>query len=146
MIRDYNQCTLLAPPETLYRNLGHPNGAKIDKEEHMVIDGFRPVFETKSINSTLFGRTLEYGLGYRLRMVDIGRYGPSTASSRVFWDGEYVNILAKVQNVSFNRFVMAVLLMVLGTLYTHTQVRIFARSTRSEDGRGKDSCFLSDAR
>jgi hypothetical protein len=125
MIRDYNQCTLLAPPETLYRNLGHPNGAKFVTEEHMVTDGFRPVFETKSIKSILFGRTLEYGLGHRLRMVDIGQYVPSTASSSVFWDGENVNIFAKVQNVSFSRFATAVLLTVFRKfIYTHSSVNI----------------------
>jgi hypothetical protein len=113
MIRDYNQHTLLASPETLYRDIGHPNGARFKHEEHMVMDGFRPVVKTKSIKSILFGQTLEYGLGHRLRMVDIGRYAPSTVSSRVYWDGDSVNIFAKVHNVSSNRFLDEALLMVV---------------------------------
>ena len=104
MIRDYNQRLLMAPPGHIYRNIGNANEVceptDLIKVEDRVQDTFKPVDEVKSIKSDLFGQTVTYGLGHRLRMIDLGEYSYSTSTSRLYWDGDWMAIVPHLPNVS----------------------------------------------
>ena len=104
MIRDYNQRLLMAPPGHIYRNIGNANEVceptNLIKVEDRVEDTFKPVVEIKSIKSDLFSQTVTYGLGHRLRMIDLGEYSYSTSTSRLYWDGDWMAIVPHLPNVS----------------------------------------------
>lgn len=104
MIRDYNQRLLTAPPGHIYRNIGNPyeicEPRDLIKVEDRVQDTFKPVAEIKSIKSDLFGQTVTYGLGHRLRMIDLGEYSYNTATSGLYWDGDWMAIEPHLPNVS----------------------------------------------
>lgn len=105
LIRDYNQQMLHAPPAHLTRNLGHPTeNCDLDepkhKEEVSVAKPFIPVVESRHLNSLLFGGKVECGLGHRLRMVDLGEYSHSTAKSRLFWSGKWMELVLPATGVS----------------------------------------------
>jgi hypothetical protein len=103
IIRDYSQRLLLAPSGHLERNLGHPTengGPSLSIDSDNDKSKFRPVTEPRIIDSCLFGGPVEYGLGHRIRMVDIGKYSPKTATSKVFWDGSLMFIFPQLPNVS----------------------------------------------
>jgi hypothetical protein len=93
VIRDYNQRMLLAPPGHLDRNLGHPtdNCDPSDRQERQRTgdDTFATVTETRIVKSILFGKDVEYGLGHRVRTMDLGVYPHDTSTSRLFWSEEY---------------------------------------------------------
>jgi hypothetical protein len=105
LIRDYNQQMLHAPPDHLTRSLGHPtenfdlNETK-DEEEVSVAKPFIPVVEPRYLDSLLFGGQVDYGLGHRLRMVDLGEYSHSTAKSRLFWSGKRMELVLPTTGVS----------------------------------------------
>lgn len=97
VIRDYNQQMLYAPPGHLNRNLGHPTDncepGKQKEEDERLASPFRVVSEPRSLHSILFGRAIEYGLGHRMRTIPLGEYSYNTATSRLFWDGNYMKIV-----------------------------------------------------
>ena len=53
---------------------------------------FEPFSESKSIDTILFGN-IKYGLGHRMRMIDLGEYSHNTATSMLFWDASYMGVV-----------------------------------------------------
>jgi len=98
----YNQRMLLAPPGHLDRNLGHPtkncDPSKRLERQRMGNADFTTVTETRIVKSILFGKDVEYGLGHRVRTMDLGVYPHDTSTSRLFWSEEY--IIASTPGVS----------------------------------------------
>jgi hypothetical protein len=83
-IRDFNQRMLLAPSGHLTRNIGY-SADQIQGKSAPVADTFRLVTDPKILKSVLFARPVHYGLGHRVRHIDLGVYRPNTASSSTFW-------------------------------------------------------------
>jgi hypothetical protein len=103
VIRDYNQRMLYAPVGHLTRNLGHPTencDADQPKEPEKLVKPFIAVAEAQCIQSVLFGGDVEYGLRHRVRTVGLGEYGPNTATSRMFWGSNCMEIVPATATVS----------------------------------------------
>lgn len=64
---------------------------------------FTTVTETRVVKSILFGKDVEYGLGHRVRTMDLGVYPHDTSTSRLFWSEEYMQIIASTPGVSLGR-------------------------------------------
>ena len=104
VIRDYNQRMLLAPPGHLDRNLGHPTDncdpSNRQEGQRMGDSTFTTVTETRIVKSILFGKDVKYGLGHRVRTMDLGFYPHDTSTSRLFWSEDYMQIVASTPGVS----------------------------------------------
>lgn len=91
VIRDYNQRMLFAPSGHLTRNLG--NGSQhMHARQATITETFHTVTDTKAIESRLFGGLIEYGLGHRQRLIDLGTYKAHTCTSRTFWGKKHLVI------------------------------------------------------
>jgi hypothetical protein len=102
MIRDYNQQMLYAPPGHMLRYLGHPTANYYPDEKNdfkePTVKPFVTSTEPKCIDTVLFGN-IKYGLGHRMRMVDLGLYESNTATSKMFWDSHYMGIVPTTHDV-----------------------------------------------
>jgi len=102
IIRDYNQQTLHAPTGFMTRNLGHPTenrDPEVKSEfKDYIVKPFQTVIESKSIDTILFGN-IRYGLGHRMRMIDLGEYTHNTATSMMFWDASYMGVVPSTPDV-----------------------------------------------
>jgi hypothetical protein len=103
VIRCYNQQMLYAPLGHLTRNLGHPTencDPDQPKEKEKLVIPFIAVTETQSLGSVLFGGEVKYGLRHRTRTVALGEYSHNTATSRMFWGGDVMEIVPATATVS----------------------------------------------
>jgi hypothetical protein len=102
MIRDYNQQMLFALPGHMMRYLGHPTANYYPDEKNdfkePTVKPFITSTEPKFIDTVLFGH-IKYGLGHRMRMVDLGLYESNTATSKMFWDSHLMEIVPTTHDV-----------------------------------------------
>jgi hypothetical protein len=88
VIRDYSQQLLFAPPGHMTRKLGCPtenrDSADLIPSKPIPTRTFTAKTGHKSLASKMFG-PLNSGSGYRERTIELGQYGPPTASARLFW-------------------------------------------------------------
>jgi hypothetical protein len=105
IIRDYNQQMLYAPPGHMLRYLGHPTANYHPDEKNNfkepTVKPFVTSTEPKSIDTILFGH-IKYGLGHRMRMVDLGEYESNTATSKMFWDSHHMGIVPTTPDVGLH--------------------------------------------
>jgi hypothetical protein len=103
IIRDYNQQMLYAPQGHMMRYLGHPTANYYPDEKNdfkePTVKPFVTSTEPKFIDTVLFGH-IKYGLGHRMRMVDLGVYESNTATSKMFWDSHHMGIVPTTSDVS----------------------------------------------
>jgi hypothetical protein len=111
ILRDYNQQLLHAPSNHMNRRLGRFTfGSDLTNQKNFddSASRFEVVYETKSIKTTLFeDGSIEYGLGHRIRKIDMGKYSPNTARSKIYWYEDLLWILHGTVNVSPFLFVKA---------------------------------------
>lgn len=99
VIRDYNQQLLHAPSGHMTKLLGHHSQTGLDDSHPFEL--FRVVNETRSLDSLLFlGGSLNFGLGYRIRTIELGVYSPATERSKIHWYENMIWIISDVGDVS----------------------------------------------
>ena len=85
------------------RYLGHPTANYYPDEKNdfkePTVKPFVTSTEPKCIDTVLFGH-IKYGLGHRMRMVDLGVYERNTATSKMFWDSHHMGIVPTTPDVS----------------------------------------------
>jgi hypothetical protein len=103
IVRDYNQRLLRAPYGHWNRNLGHPTQNCVPSADKQLTPPakFKVVTSPKSLRSLLFGGAIHFGLGHRIRVMDLGAFGPNVSSSRLFWDdGRHMRVVSLTEGVS----------------------------------------------
>lgn len=84
IIYDFNQRLLRAPPKHWNRALGHPTGSAHPSDE--LQSSFEVSTSSKALKSKLFGGTVRFGLDFRWRVIQLGKYNSDVLSSKVFRD------------------------------------------------------------
>jgi hypothetical protein len=104
ILRDYNQQLLYAPSNHMNRRLGRSMPGNDTINQNKFDDSASPfevVKETKLIKTAVFeDGSIEYGLGHRIRKIDMGKYSPNTARSKIYWYEDLLWILPGTENVS----------------------------------------------
>jgi len=93
VIRDYSQQLLCAPSGHMARNLGRHtenlDPADSTSSNHTPTGTFKAATGHELLASRMFG-PVSCVLGYREGTIQLGRYGPNTASARLFWQGDEI--------------------------------------------------------